>query len=70
LVLSFVFRRFLIYAIGNTKAALPINTNANKVELTATEIPVLLQLHGNVLRKWQMKKVEHYVFLDEKNIVA
>jgi len=40
-----------MYAIGNTKAALPINTNANKVELTATEIPALLQQHGNVLRK-------------------
>lgn len=51
LVFSLVLIRFLMYAIGNTKAALPINTNANKVELTATEIPALLQQHGNVLRK-------------------
>jgi hypothetical protein len=39
-----------MFAIGKTKAALPIKTNAIKVELTATEVPMLLQ-HNNVLRK-------------------
>jgi len=39
-----------MFAIGNTKAALPINTNARNVELTAIEVPMLHQ-HDNVLQK-------------------
>jgi hypothetical protein len=47
-VLSLVLVQFAMFAIGKTKAALPIKTNAIKVELAATEVPMLLQ-HNNVL---------------------
>lgn len=40
-VLSLVCRQFLIFASGKTNAALPINTNANNVELTAIDVPAL-----------------------------
>lgn len=33
--------QFVIFEIENTNAALPINTNANNVELTETEVPAL-----------------------------
>lgn len=45
-----------MYEIGNTKAALPIKTNAKNVELTATEVTMLLQ-HDNVLRKLLTLKI-------------
>ena len=50
LVLPLVFMQFVMFAIGKTKAALPINTNANNVELRAIEVPALLRKHGNVLK--------------------
>jgi hypothetical protein len=33
--------QFVILDMGNTNAALPTNTNANNIELTATEVPGL-----------------------------
>ena len=41
--------QFVILAIGNTNAALPTNTNANNVELTAMEVPGLKQIAWNQL---------------------
>ena len=43
-ILGLFFMQFVILAIGNTNAALPTNTNANNVELTAMEVPGLRQI--------------------------
>ena len=43
-VLDLFFIQFVILAMGNTNAALPTNTNANNVELTAMKVLGLKQM--------------------------